>query len=430
MLTAGAIATDLADACDRRTAVETFDRNLVVTAGAGTGKTTLLVDRIVHLLLRSPDPLHITDIVALTFTNKAANEMKQRLRDRLQAYLEKDLRVESCEKEQKKLRLQVDSLMDTYRLSKDELHDRVQEALRNLERAEIGTIHSFAATLLRLFPLEAGVDPQFHEDDGKQFRRLFDQQWHLWLDQELALESPHAGEWRKALKRLTLEQIKDLARSLCSEAVQLEPLRAKQSGDAALRAWLRSLLDSAASLSERHPEDRNNEKLVRAAHSIIQAFIDGGDSSATALAGQRTCLLEHTINRDTKGWSEADIKQAQSLLSAAKGLCRVDAALTQLIWQLLAPYAGRFREIFVREGFISFDGLLIRARNLVRDHLRVREELKRQYRAFLIDEFQDTDPIQYEILLYLAEQPGTTATNWRKVKLTTGKVFVVGDPKQ
>jgi ATP-dependent helicase/nuclease subunit A len=430
MLTAEEMATDLADALDRRTAVGSFDRNLVVTAGAGTGKTTLLVDRIVHLLLRSPDPLHITDIVALTFTNKAANEMKERLRERLQGYLEADLRVEPVQEEQSKPRRQIESLMDTYRLSKDELDCRVQEALRNLERAEIGTIHSFAATLLRLFPLEAGVDPQFHEDDGKQFRRLFEQQWHLWLDQELALESPRAGEWRKTLKHLTLEQIKDLARSLCSESVELEALRAKQPGHAALCGWLRSLMDSAARLSEHYPEDRNNEKLVRAARSIVQALIDGGDSTGTALAGQRACLLEHSINRDTKGWTEADLKEAYSLISAAKGLCRVDAALTHLIWELLAPYAARFREIFVHEGFISFDGLLIRARNLVRDHLRVREELKRQYRTFLIDEFQDTDPIQYEILLYLAEQSGTTAIDWRKVKLTPGKVFVVGDPKQ
>jgi ATP-dependent helicase/nuclease subunit A len=430
MLSAKAMTTDLADTLDRRTAVATFDRNLVVTAGAGTGKTTLLIDRIVHLLLRNPDPIQMTDIVALTFTNKAANEIKQRLRDRLQGYSGADPRLEPVQEEQKKLQQQIESLMDTYRVSKDELDRRVQEALRNLERAEIGTIHSFAATLLRLFPLEAGVDPQFHEDDGKQFRRLFDQQWHLWLDQELALESPRAGEWRKVLKHLTLEQIKDLAGSLCSESVQLERVQATRSGDAALGAWLRSMLASAASLSERHPEDRNNEKLVRAAHSVIQAFIDGGDATGTALAGQRACLLEHSINRDTKGWTEADIKQAHSLVSAAKGLCRVDPALTHLIWKLLAPYAARFREIFVHEGFISFDGLLIRARNLVRDHLRVREELKRQYRTFLIDEFQDTDPIQYEILLYLAEQPGSTATNWRKVKLTAGKVFVVGDPKQ
>src|SRR5439155_19711722 len=82
---------ELPDARDRQVAVVTFDRNLVVTAGAGTGKTTLLVDRLVHLLLRNPEPLKITEIVALTFTNKAAEEMKLRLRQRLQAFLDSEL---------------------------------------------------------------------------------------------------------------------------------------------------------------------------------------------------------------------------------------------------------------------------------------------------------------------------------------------------
>ena len=74
-----------------RSPVGTFDRSLVVTAGAGTGKTTLLVDRLVHLILRNPEPLKITEIVALTFTNKAADEIKLRLRERLQAYLAVEL---------------------------------------------------------------------------------------------------------------------------------------------------------------------------------------------------------------------------------------------------------------------------------------------------------------------------------------------------
>ena len=97
------------------------------------------------------------------------------------------------------------SLIARYQLSKDELDRRVHDAMRNMERSDIGTIHSFAATLLRLYPLEAGVDPQFHEDDGREFDRLFDEQWDLWLDQELALNSSHAGEWRKILGKLTLE---------------------------------------------------------------------------------------------------------------------------------------------------------------------------------------------------------------------------------
>src|SRR5919202_1897431 len=75
----------LADAEARRLAESTFDRNVVVIAGAGTGKTTLLANRLVHALMREPHPLALRQIVALTFTNKAATEMKQRLRTRLMA---------------------------------------------------------------------------------------------------------------------------------------------------------------------------------------------------------------------------------------------------------------------------------------------------------------------------------------------------------
>jgi ATP-dependent helicase/nuclease subunit A len=432
-MTLAAKTNELPDALDRQRAMATFDRNLVVTAGAGTGKTTLLVDRLAHLLLRNPDPLQITDIVALTFTNKAANEMKQRLRERLQNYLEVNLQIEPLDEATEKTQREVEALIRLYQLSKDELDTRLHEALRNLERADIGTIHSFAATLLRLYPLEAGVDPQFHEDDGKQFERIFDEQWNLWLDQELSLKSSHADDWRRVLKPLTLEQIKELANSLCSETVDLaggdEKDKAKPPAEA-LRFWLQGLLTSAAALIERHPEDRVNEKLVGAAHAIIQEYLNIGGLSETALADEIQWVSGHSINKSTQGWSESDADKAQNLVRAAKGLCRIDPALTDLVWQLLVPYVERFREIFVHEGFVSFDGLLIRARNLVRDHLRVREELKRKYRTILIDEFQDTDPIQYEILLYLAEQSGHSAKDWRAVKLSAGKVFVVGDPKQ
>src|SRR5438034_7763395 len=67
----------LPDATERERAATTFDLNVVVTAGAGTGKTTLLVNRLVHLLMREPDPSEITQIVALTFTNKAANRSEE-----------------------------------------------------------------------------------------------------------------------------------------------------------------------------------------------------------------------------------------------------------------------------------------------------------------------------------------------------------------
>src|SRR5215470_4507590 len=102
---------ELSDALDRQIAVGTFDRNLVVTAGAGTGKTTLLVDRLIHLLLRNPEPLRITEIVALTFTNKAANEMKQRLRDRLQSYSDVNLQTAAAGDLDKSAQQEVNALI-------------------------------------------------------------------------------------------------------------------------------------------------------------------------------------------------------------------------------------------------------------------------------------------------------------------------------
>ena len=422
---------ELLDAAERERAVSTFDRNIVVTAGAGTGKTTLLVDRLVHLLLRNPDPVRITEIVALTFTNKAANEMKQRLRERLQSYLAVQLEVEHAGKSERTAKKDLAALRKRYLLSKDQADRRIQDALRNIERSDIGTLHSFAASLLRLYPLEAGVDPQFYEDDGKEFDRLFDEQWDLWLDQELSATASQAEAWRTLFAKVTLEHIKALAKSLCSESFAVRGRsRTTATTPQAIREWLTDLERISTALIEQYTEDRMNEKLVRAARVIIQNYLQGAETRTAELEEAKSLVAQKTINRERKGWSENELGKAQELVRAAKGLCQVDAEIATLVWDLLAPFVEKFREFFVREGFVSFDGLLIRARDLVRDQIRVREELKRRYRTILIDEFQDTDPIQYEILLYLAEQEGSSAKDWRKVKLTPGKVFVVGDPKQ
>ena len=423
-------ATPLPDHHDRATAIGTFYRNLVVTAGAGTGKTTLLVDRLVHLLLRNPDPLKITEIVALTFTNKAADEMRQRLRERLHVLQDVDPGTAPSSAATANAQQAVTGLLARYQLSKDELDSRIRDALHAMDRSDIGTIHSFAATLLRLYPLEAGIDPQFREDDGKAFDRLFDELWDGWLDTELTLQSAHREDWRKILPRCNLEAVKALARSLAAETVTLDQTESQsETMPKPLLEWLDNAASRAGDLIARHPEDRNNEKIVRASLAIITGFITAGRLPQPP-ASEMTETLQKTLSDKLKGWNDEDFSAAQALHRLAKGLINVDADLMTLISRLLRPFAQFFRDRFIAEGHMSFDGLLVRARDLVRDQRRVRNELKRRYRSILIDEFQDTDPIQYEILLYLAEQPSESARDWRQVKLTAGKLFVVGDPKQ
>ncbi|HXD52071.1 MAG TPA: UvrD-helicase domain-containing protein, partial [Burkholderiales bacterium] len=351
---------DLPDARDRALAVGTFDRSIVVTAGAGTGKTTLLIDRLVHLILRNPDPLEITQIVALTFTNKAADEMRLRLRERLQEFLAVGLDREPDNGADASTHAAVRRLIDLYQLSKGEMDRRIQEALRNLERSDIGTIHSFAATVLRLYPLEAGVDPQFREDDGAEFERLFDEQWDNWLGQELALTSARSADWRVVLARFQLNQIKALAHSFASEVVDL-----RQDVTAALPApasdWLTKLEANAAALSARHPEERLNEKIVRAACAILGNFKRTG-RRAEDLAGEYSLVCGSNINSNLRGWTSDEIKTAQEIVRAVRGLSRVNDDIAGLLRRLLLPFAAAFRERLVSDGHISFDGLLVRAR--------------------------------------------------------------------
>src|SRR5215204_3206923 len=170
------------DRLQREMAETTFDRNVVVVAGAGTGKTTLLVNRMIHLLMKEPDPVGITHLVALTFTNKAATEMKVRLRERLTALLRPGSEFASAESGF----VSLPELQAAYHLTPEQIATRAAAALKDLEKAQIGTLHSFAAHLLRLHPLESGVDPAFQEDDGTRFDEQFTAAWNVWIDRELS----------------------------------------------------------------------------------------------------------------------------------------------------------------------------------------------------------------------------------------------------
>src|SRR5207244_11082127 len=102
----------------------------VISAGPDTSKTTLLLNPLVHLLTREPDPSEITQIMPLTFTNNAANEMRVRLRERLQSYLSTRLDKEPSGVEEAKIHAELRSLIQLYHLGKEEIDRRAYEALR------------------------------------------------------------------------------------------------------------------------------------------------------------------------------------------------------------------------------------------------------------------------------------------------------------
>jgi len=421
------------DASVRRLAETTFDRNVVVVAGAGTGKTTLLVNRLIHLLMREPQPCEITRLVALTFTNKAATELKVRLRARLKMLLAEDS-DQLVPTDPGAVRLS--HLREQYSLSREHIVARVEATLRDLEKAQIGTLHSFAAHLLRLYPLESGVPPDFQTDDGElNFDEHFAAEWDLWLDSELGPHGSQHGEWRRLLSTCSLGQLRELAYALRSELIPLAELSRQVEAGAlspALREWFAAKLDRAAALvkTREHAKRQKADTMLEAAHRLFDALVCRGLDGVAGLDDLDKQELARDLGRKTAGWGEAEFQEAQSLIRLAKQTLGVDHALIRELLTLLAPFVEKVRTTFLDQGWISFDGLLARARTLLRDNPAVRARLKHEYQAVLVDEFQDTDPVQYEIILYLAERAGRCGATWRDVVLDPGKLFIVGDPKQ
>ncbi|MBM4121162.1 MAG: hypothetical protein FJ249_01020 [Nitrospira sp.] len=425
----------LPDRDARERAATATECNLVVTAGAGTGKTTLLVDRLMHLLLRQPDPLAVGEIVALTFTNKAANEMKLRLRDRLALFLELEAGTPPVSAARRRDWDLMADLLARYGLSKTRMDELAAEALEELEKSQIGTIHSFAAHLLRLYPIETRVDPVFHEDEAEQFKHHFNQEWALWLDEELGQTGAHRAAWKEALRRVTLEDVRELAAGLAGELVPLDGLVrgdgvSSENDDLPppIRTWMSGLAERAQALREARSKANTLERMLEATVFYLQRAVEQGLEGPDVRAAFEP--LDRPVPARTAAWSKDEHEQAKGIIRVAQALARVEAGPLMPLLRLLIPFAGECRRRFVQSGYVSFDGLLARARDLLRDHPAIRRELKKQFKAILVDEFQDTDPVQYEMILYLAEAAGREEQEWRRVRLEPGKLFIVGDPKQ
>lgn len=416
----------------RNLAETTFDRNVVVVAGAGTGKTTLLVNRLVHLLIKEPHPVTVAQIVALTFTNKAATEMKVRLRERLTVLAQPEA---DAARPRDGGAVSMSDLCARYGLSPEDVASRAAAALRDLEKGQIGTLHSFAAHLLRLYPLEGGVDPAFQEDDGLRFDEHFSAGWDLWIDRELSRQGARHHVWREILGVTTLEELRALARALCSELIDLEALQAQLNDtmlSPVLVEWVRHTAARGRTLLDAHdrPKRRKIEQMLAAAVGLLTAITDhGADGVQTLPAGDLDCLGKDPGN-PVAGWEQDEFSEAKAIIQRAQQYLCVNTAFFQRAVTLLEPLVSDIRRSFRLKGWVSFDALLARARTLLRDHPTIRERIKRDYRAVLVDEFQDTDPVQYELMLAISEELGAQAPTWQEMALEPGKLFIVGDPKQ
>ncbi len=386
-----------------------LDHNIVIEASAGTGKTYTLVQTILQALFQKNLPME--SLVALTFTKKAAGEMKERIAAELQ-------KIDSAEK--------VEPSWQTWGHTLDELKSSARNALERIDLAAIGTIHSFAYSLLKRFPLIAGISPDAEVDD-KEIRGddLFEQEWPLWLRRELSEKNAGSG-WLVVLEKIPLSEIRKLARRLCNFDVPLETLPLS---DEDLPMNLSKFYLDLKKLLAGKPDSVKSTRIAQACEEVLGAAQAGAWQKLESFGADILNTLEETPDK-TKDWTPPEISQLKIIKAIALNLLmRGDQTLATLT-TLLKPFVSRLRGRLLAEGLLSNNALLVLARDLVAHNLRVRETLKEQIRLIFIDEFQDTDPLQGELLLFLAEERGGRANRWDKVKLEAGKLFIVGDPKQ
>ncbi len=374
----------------------------LVEAGAGTGKTTVLVERLVALVASG---VPLDRIVAITFTEKAAGELRLRLRAGLEA-----------------------------RAASDPL---VREALSSLDRAHVTTIHGFCGAMLRERPVEAGIDPGFAIADELRQQVIEEAVWDEWIRGQLASELPPAVAESHALG-FHLRRIRELATSLLShrDAIEDIPEPIEQTGGESL---LRDLARTAADFEARGRElcAAPDDKLVPELSAFADAVRSLDDLPremrlAYALRHLGTPPLNAGRKGDWRGDSLAelrdDIRRLRERIAEVDTAVRHNAAVRVVEW--LGGFVEAYQREKARRGVLDFQDLLTLARDLLRDRPDVRRHFKRSFDRILLDEFQDTDPLQCEIAFFLAEKTEGRAGAWDDVELEPGKLFVVGDPKQ
>ena len=420
-----------ADQAARNRIVTEFDRNLLVEAGAGSGKTQKLAERMAAGV--ATGAYELERMAAVTFTRKAAAELRGRFQLALEAQLTDGPASERSE---------------TSRASgggaprapiNDDHRQRIRAALSNLERFFAGTIHSFCARLLRERPVEAGVSPGFTELDDVEERLLQQQSWRDYRAQAKAVGDADLLELLDA--GITAKQLDKAFEIVCTyEDVTFPP------GDAPMpdmsTAW-KALEEFNRSLQTLLPAQRQPDSKCKTQERAgrferqWRAYLRG-NRDAALLADLLRCW-ESKPDITQKWWTPKTHSKLAEQLHADFRSNTVLPYLTawrQYLYRrcvsLLSKARASANAERRRRNSLSFNDLLILTAAVLRTNAEVRGALQQKYRWLFVDEFQDTDPVQAEIMFLLAADNRRTSLDldWRTVALRPGALFVVGDPKQ
>ena len=382
-----------------------------VAAGAGTGKSTTLVGRIVATVTGAPNSTPIRNVAAITFTERAAGELRDKVRDAL-----------------------------AMAVTDNPTAELAQQALRDVDAAVIGTIHGFAVAILREHALSAGLPLGFEVADNsaaatarrKRWRDIVDA-WQTCLPEQARRYLHGAGISLVALRSLVDEL--DGARSRLDPAHVSPPEQIDvATGVREVVAGLTNLIDEELAACTDH-SDKLAAHLQGPVAGLRDELARADADTLIAMRGRWDELWSKAFkpgNVGTAGaWGSKEdakavrdrLKEWQSRVWACLGAPLENAVrvAAEIAWhELDAAQTER-----VTAGTLEFDDLLLVTRSLLRTNLAVRAAVSQRFRVVLVDEFQDTDPVQWDIIRLVTGDP----TDLEAVP-QPGRLVVVGDPKQ
>ena len=326
----------------QQAAIEARDSTFV-SAGAGTGKTTVLVERFARAV--TVDGLDVDSLLVITYTDRAAGELRTRIRARMVELERPDL-------------------------------------ARDLDGAWISTIHGFCRRLLTAYPLAAGIDPRFRVLDESQARVLQGEAFNAALEEFCAADESDRWQllatYRAGGLRSMLVSVYDTLRSAGLDLV-LEPGVRKS-----LDVGIRELLCEAKSLAA---DEKATDLQAVGAREVIDLL------EASSLP-ERLIELATSSARGPRAAAFNDARTAAHAL-ALEELAARDRALLQ---ELLTGFAAAYAAAKDRESALDFEDLQLRARDLLRDSSVIREAEQLRFRSIMVDEFQDTNRLQTELI--------------------------------
>ncbi|MGA8723445.1 MAG: UvrD-helicase domain-containing protein [Acidimicrobiales bacterium] len=403
--------------------VKDLGATLFVEAGAGSGKTTALVDRVLALV--ETGSAELANMAAITFTEKAATE----LRDRLRREIERKIVAKPS----------------------GERADRLRLALEQLDGAAIGTLHSFAQRILTEHPIEAGLPPRVEVSDEVSSDVAFDARWRSFCDELLADPEYERTILVMVAANVRFESLRLLAAAFNDNWDLVEervPETSPEPPD--VHAAVASVLDDLDRICC-EPCDDDGDSLRLHLDDIaeyvawLRTIPDELDLlEALGEKGPRKRPTFKVANRGKKeAWPNGVAELRARVREAGDRLIQIPADAASAAVKRLGTVLRRFTldeaEKRRKAGELEFHDLLVIARSLLRDPevgAAVRKYLHARYERLLLDEFQDTDPIQVEIaVLIAATDPGLGGADaaeiqWDAVEVAPGHLFFVGDPKQ